>query len=100
MKKTHTDAERRWQASLELARADMAPPVDVNALLRVVRQAPLETPAGVLAEFSRLFASRRIVSACLASAAALALLASWEAWTTWESLPWAQLLVSATGGVS
>jgi hypothetical protein len=95
-------SDPRWENLLRQARADVAPPVDVSALLRVVRQAELAPLAsqGWAAEISALFPSTRMIPGCLAAAAAFAAVATWHAWDSWQALPWMQLIDASTGGAS
>ncbi|MBI5382613.1 MAG: hypothetical protein HZA31_11990 [Opitutae bacterium] len=95
--KTPPDPESAWTRLLAQARADTPPPLDQAALLRAVRSEPLPTSATWSDDFLGLFAPQRVLPACLAGTGALALFASWEIWSVWQALPWAQLLVT-TGG--
>ncbi len=96
----HSDSH--WEDLLRKARADVAPPVDVTALLRVVREEPIGPVVREdwAAEISALFPSSRMIPGCLAAAAALAAVASWHAWDSWQALPWMQLIDASTGGAS
>lgn len=98
MKRPSGDSDARWENLLRQAQRDTAPSVDVPALLRAVRTAAAEPRRGWTGDFLVLFASRRVALGCLAGAAAFALLASWQAWTVWAVMPWAQLLATTTGG--
>ena len=95
-------SDSRWENLLRQARTDIPPPVDVSALLRVVRQADAALPAheGWTAEISNLFPSARMIPTCLAAAAAFAAVATWHAWDSWQALPWMQLIDVSTGGAS
>lgn len=100
MKIPPSNFDSDWEKLLQRARTDVGPPADAAALLRAVRSAPGEFRGGWLAEFSALFSSGRVVSGCLAAAAAFAVVASWQVWDAWQDVPWAQMLDSATGGGS
>lgn len=92
--------ESRWEKLVAQARADAGPGADVPALLRAVRQAePRRDAGGWAADFAALFATRRILSGCLAGACAFAILAGWQAWETWQVLPWAEWIDMTNGGV-
>lgn len=92
------DSEARWENLLRRAQRDTAPSVNVPALLRAVRTAATEPRRGWTGDFLALFGSGRVAAGCLAGAAAFALLASWQAWTLWEVMPWVQLVATTTGG--
>lgn len=97
------DSDPRWENLLRQARADVGPPVDVSALQRVVREATIISPTSTgdwTAEISALFPSARMIPGCLAAALALAAIATWHAWDSWQTLPWMQLLDPGSGGVS
>ncbi len=98
MKTPPSNFDSRWENLVRQAQADAGPAPDLPALLRAVRQAPVVSREGWAAEFTALFASARVVPACLAASCALACFASWQAWDSWQALPWAQLLTTATGG--
>jgi len=100
MKTPPSNSDSRWDDLVRQARADVGPPVDLAALLRAVRQAPLEERRGWFTDFSALFSSARVISGCLAGAGAFALVATWQVWDSWQVLPWIQLLDVATGGAS
>lgn len=104
MKTPRPESDLRWEKLLQQARADVGPPADLNALLRVVRAAPspasVEERAGWAAEFFALVNAARLVPLCLGGTAAIASVVTWQVWEWWEALPWAQLLMDATGGVS
>lgn len=100
MKTPPDNSKPQWENLLQKARADLAPPVDLPALLRAVRQAPVARRESWGEEFSALFSSGRIIPACFAGAAALALIATWQAWDAWQALPWVQLLDGSLGGAS
>ena len=92
---------------LQQARADVGPPADLDALLRVVRAAPApvvpapaEESGSWAEEFFALVGAARIVPLCLGGTAAIASFATWQVWEWWEALPWAQLVMDTTGGVS
>ena len=87
-----------WDQLLSCARADQPPPVDLPALLRAVRQEPYPPRADWAAEFLGLFSGMRTLAACAAGVGTLAVVTTWQAWSLLDSLPWAQLLDSATGG--
>lgn len=91
-----------WENLLRQARSDVAPPIDVAKLLRVVRQAEPApcVSAGWADEISALFPSARMVPGCLAAAAAFGAVATWHAWDSWQTLPWVQLIDASTGGGS
>jgi hypothetical protein len=96
------NSDSRWENLLRQARADVAPPVNVSALQRVVRDtaiSPVENE-GWAAEISALFPSTGMIPGCLAAALALAAVATWHAWDSWQALPWMQLLDASTGGGS
>jgi hypothetical protein len=96
------DSDSHWENLLRKARADLAPPVDVSALQGVVRRAtigPVENESWA-AEISALFPSARMIPGCFAAATALAAVATWHAWDSWQTLPWLQLLDASTGGAS
>jgi hypothetical protein len=98
MKTPPSNPDSHWENLVQQARADVGPPADLAALLRTVRQAPVAPREGWAAEFTALFAFGRIIPTCLAGAGACAMIASWQAWDSWQALPWAQLLTTATGG--
>jgi hypothetical protein len=100
MNTPHHDSETPWEKRLRQARADAGPPVDVAALLRTVRGAPLDLRVSWLDELSGLFGSPRFIPACLAAAAGCASVATWQLWEAWQMLSWAQLLAPVTGGIS
>jgi hypothetical protein len=98
MNKSPGDSEARWENLLRQAQPDTAPSVNVPALLRAVRLAAAEPRRGWAGDFLALCGSARVAASCLAGAAAFALLASWQAWTLWEVMPWVQLVATTTGG--
>lgn len=98
MKTPRPDPDVRWETLLRQARADAGPPTDLTALLRVVRSAELPDRPGWMSDFTALFAPRGALPACLGGACAFALFASWQIWSFWQALPWAQLLAITTGG--
>ncbi len=100
MKIPPSNFDPQWEALLKQARADTGPAADLPALLRVVRHAPFAPHESWGAEFAALFSSGRVIPTCLAGACAFALVATWQAWDTWQEMPWAQLLDTATGGGS
>jgi len=95
-------SDLHWETLLRQARTDVAPPIDVSALLRVVQQERMVPPVAGdwAAEISALFPSSRMIPGCLAAAAAFAAVATWNAWDSWQTLPWVQLLDVSTGGAS
>ncbi len=92
------DSDPRWEALVRQAREDAGPPVDLPALLRAVRQAPLTVAPSWSAEFAALCGSPRRIGLCLGSAAAFTVVATWQAWETSSLLPWAEFYF-ATGGM-
>jgi hypothetical protein len=101
MKNSPPDPDARWEKLLNRARGDVGPTADLSASLRAIQQIQVApTPTGWAAEFSHLFSSGPVIPACLAGAAAFALLATWQAWDSWQTLPWVQLIDSAVGGSS
>ncbi len=101
MKNSPPDPDARWEKLLNRARGDFGPTANLAASLRAIQQVQVATaPKGWAAEFSRLFSSGPVIPACLAGAAAFALIATWQAWDSWQTLPWVQLLDSAVGGSS
>ncbi len=104
MKTPRSDSDLRWEKLLQQARAEVGPPADLDALLRVVRAAPSPAPveegAGWAAEFFALVGAARIVPLCLGGTAVVASFATWQVREWWEALPWAQLILDTTGGVS
>ena len=100
MKTPPPNPDSRWDGLVRQARSDAAPPVDVAALLRAVRQAGPAPDTGWLADLAALFSARRAWATCLAGSAACALVVAWEIWDSARALPWAQLIDSATGGGS
>ena len=98
MKTPPPNPDSHWDELVRQARADCGPAADVPALLRAVRQAPVSVREDWAAEFTALFASVRVVPACLAASCAFAGFAGWQAWNAWQVLPWAELLSTATGG--
>lgn len=97
-----TSSDSNWENLVRRARADVGPPADLTALRRVVREAAVTAAApmtgGWLAEFFALSISTRVLSACVTIAALCGAAATWEAWTVWQTLPWAQFLGGTTGG--
>lgn len=85
----------KWERRVVAARADVPPPVNLASLLHVVRSASLERVTGWRAEWDALLTSQRLGTACLAGAACVALLGTWQVWTLWQLLPWVEL----AGGV-
>jgi hypothetical protein len=100
MKTPPQNSDFRWENLLRQARADVGPPADLAALLRAVGQAPIAPRENWLAEFSALFSSGRFIPSCLAAAAAFAVVATWQVWDSWQTLPWVQLLDLSSGGAS
>lgn len=98
MNTPRSNSEDRWNGLVRRARRDAAPPVDTAALLAAVRRAAAEPRPGWLGDFTALFAARRPLAACLASAAALAVLAGWQASVFWHDMAWAQMVNAAIGG--
>lgn len=92
------DFEQRWAKRVEQARADHVPPVNVDALLAAVRSAPIRQRTWAF-EFSLVAGSRRLIAACLLGAVTFTGLTSWELWDLWQTVPWAQMVGDATGGV-
>lgn len=92
-----------WFRQIELARREPVPPVDLPALLRVALSA-VPTVAGWRFEFVHVFASRPVLSGCVAAATILLAVAGWQAWVFWHDvLPWAQLIANEgmlAGGLS
>jgi hypothetical protein len=97
--KQKPDPETPWQKLVARAREDASPPIDRAALHRAVREFAPQTADGGAADFLAGMATRRVLSGCLAGAGACAVLASWQAWETWQALPWAQWLATTTGGM-
>jgi len=87
-----------WDRLVAAARDDTAPPVALATLLRAVRLEPYPPRPEWVAEFLGLFAGTRALATCVAGIGGFALLVGWQAWTFLDSLPWAQLLDTATGG--
>jgi hypothetical protein len=100
MKTPPSNPDTHWENLLRQARSDVGPPVSLPALLRAVHQAPLAAQESWATEFSAFFSSGRIIPGCLAGATAFALLATWQVWDSWQTLPWVQLLDAAAGGAS
>jgi len=100
MKTPPDNTNPQWEKLLQQAQADLAPPVDLSALLRVVQQAPVTVRQSWTEDFTSVFSSGRIIPACFAGAAAFALIATWQAWDAWQTLPWVQLLDGSLGGAS
>jgi hypothetical protein len=101
MKNSPPDPHSRWENLLNQARGDIGPTADLAASLRAIQQVQVATtPPGWVSEFSHLFSSGPIIPACLTGAAAFALIATWQVWDSWQTLPWVQLLDSAVGGSS
>lgn len=100
MKNPRSNSDQRWERLLRDARGDVGPAANVPALLHVVREAASRTPQGWTAEFFAFFGSWRVVSGCLAGTSAVALVATWQIWDTWQAVPWAQLLASSIGGAA
>jgi hypothetical protein len=98
MKKPRSNSDLHWEKLVRSARADVGPSTDSATLLRLVRQAPLASNEGWFDEFSALFASGKLTTACLAGSCMIALVTAWQVWDVWEALPWAELLTNATGG--
>lgn len=88
----------RWNALVSRARGDAPPPLDLSATLRAVRAAAPDS-TGWLADFTALFATRSAVRICLLGTATFAVIATWEAWNFWQTLPWIQLIAPANGGL-
>jgi hypothetical protein len=95
-----TPPPSRWSDLVATARRDGPPPVDFDHLLRAAR-ATAARPAGMLEEFTALFASRRALCAVgLATAAALAL-AVWQGMAAWDQAgPLAEFFSATLGGLS
>jgi hypothetical protein len=100
MKIPHSDPDPRCENLLRQARSEVSPPLDIPALLRVVRHAPLGSQESWAVQLSEFFSSWHVIPGCLAGAMAFALLATWQAWDSWQTLPWVQLLDAAAGGAS
>ena len=100
MKTPPSNSDPQWENLLNRAKADLAPPVDLAALLHAVRQAPAASRANWAEEFRALFATSRFIPGCFAAAAAFALVASWQAWESLQDVPWVQLIDSTIGGAS
>ncbi|MEO6995078.1 MAG: hypothetical protein ABI273_15840 [Lacunisphaera sp.] len=101
MKNSPSDPDARWENLLNRARRDVGPTADLSASLRAIQHVELApAPTGWAADFSHLFSSGPVIPACLAGAAAFALIATWQVWDTWQTLPWVQLIDSAVGGSS
>lgn len=87
-----------WNDLVQRARRDMPAPVDLPALLRVVRAAatsPLPVPT-FLGEFAALFATRQAMALCAAASFACVALAGWQTWSAWQELgPWAEFTQGA-----
>ncbi|HVU36057.1 MAG TPA: hypothetical protein VHE61_21630 [Opitutaceae bacterium] len=99
MNAPHSDPESNWQKLVGRARADAPPPVDVAALRRIARTAEPAAGHSWGADIAALLASSRVAGACVAATAVLAVFGSWQVWTIWQTLPWAQLIGGATGGM-
>ena len=93
------DPDSRWEKLVARARDDAPPPVDLAALRQAVRAATFAPHAGWAEEFLGLFSARPVFSACLAGAAAFALVATWQVWDLWQALPWAEWLMETGGGL-
>jgi hypothetical protein len=90
----------RWSDLVSAARRDVPPPVSLDRLLQAAR-AQATAPAGVLEEFTALFASRRTLLAGGLAAAAALTLAAWQGMSLWDQVgPLADLLTGALGGLS
>ncbi len=98
MNDPHSNSDQRWEKLLRDAQNDAAPSVNVPALLRAVRQEPLPVSTGWSVEFCALFTIGRVVPTCLAGAVACTLLTVWQLTDLWQTLPWAQMLVTSSGG--
>jgi membrane-associated protease RseP (regulator of RpoE activity) len=100
MKRTPSPSDSHWENLVRRARHDVGPSVDLAALKRVVREAATAEPLsdGWFGEFFELSISARVLSGCVTIAGLCGAAASWEAWTAWQTLPWAQFLGSTTGG--
>jgi len=101
MKNSPPDPDARWENLLNRARGDVGPTADLATSLRAIQPVQVVTMrSGWAADFSHLFSSGPVIPACLAGAAAFALIATWQVWDSWQTLPWVQLLDSAVGGSS
>jgi len=101
MKTPPSNFDPRWDKLLQRARPDVPPAADVAALHRVVREAQAVAPKGWAAEVFAFFESSRLLPWCGVGACIFTLVATWEAWDWWQTLPWvAQLLAMTTGGLS
>ena len=100
MKTPPSNSDPQWENLLNRAKADVAPPVDLTALLRVVRQAPAASRENWADEFCALFGTSRFIPGCLAAAAGFGLVASWQAWESLQDVPWVQLIDTTIGGAS
>lgn len=98
MKIPRSNSDSRWEQLIRRAQADVAPLADVPALLRALDQAQQSPVESWREEFAGLFSTGRAIPACLAGAVAAAVLTTWQVWTLWQALPWAQLLTIAVGG--
>jgi hypothetical protein len=98
MNPSGSDPHHHWDQLLRTARADQGPEADVPSLLRALQREKPAEAGGWTSDFSRLFASRRVIAGCLAGASAFAVIASWHAWNAWQCVPWAQLLDPNAGG--
>lgn len=86
-----------WQQRVAQARADVAPPINLPSLLRAVRETDLGPTTGWLVELTALLTSHRLGRTCLAGAACLAALGTWQIWSVWQLLPWVALAGGAGG---
>ncbi len=98
MKNPRSNSDSHWEKLIREARADVGPPANSAALLRVIRQAPLVSRESWFDEFSALFSTGKVMTVCLAGSSMIAMVTAWQVWDVWEALPWAQLLANATGG--
>ena len=87
-----------WEQLVNRARCDRAPGIDVNAVLRRVREEPLPAMRATwFSAFSLVFANPRGLTACLAGAMGAAAVLAWQLQDLWEAVSWAALLTSGGG---
>jgi hypothetical protein len=86
-----------WEQRVAQARGDVAPPVNIPALLRAVREAEPVAPTTWLDELNALLASRVVAGVCAGGAACLAVVSTWQIWSLWQLLPWVALAGGAGG---
>jgi len=94
-----------WSRLVDRARRDEPPAIDIDALLRVTRAAHAEVghvpDANWLADFSALFCTPRMISACLLLTVTCSALSAWRCWSLWQDVsPWAELVNDTLGGLS